>query len=56
MLAEPTAERTTAERTTERAKTPLLLVPALVEQMLARRQALQVVKFRTTCTDCVPNF
>jgi hypothetical protein len=42
--------------TTETAPTPIMLVPALVEQMLARRQELQVVKFRTTCTDCVPNF
>lgn len=34
---------------------PVLLTPTLIEKMLARRQALQVVKFRTTCTDCVPN-
>jgi hypothetical protein len=36
--------------------TPLLLTPALVTKMLARRQAVQVVKFRTTCTDCLPNY
>jgi hypothetical protein len=35
---------------------PVMLLPTLVEQMLARRQENQVVKFRTTCTDCVPNF
>jgi hypothetical protein len=35
---------------------PVLLTPALVEEMIARRQAVQVIKFRTTCTDCLPNF
>lgn len=35
---------------------PLLLTPSLVTKMLARRQAVQVVKFRTTCTDCLPNY
>jgi len=28
----------------------------LVEKMLARREAVQVIKFRTTCTDCLPNY
>jgi hypothetical protein len=35
---------------------PVLLTPSLVEKMLARRQSVQVVKFRTTCTDCLPNY
>ncbi|MFV2025348.1 hypothetical protein ACFHWV_12065 [Micromonospora sp. LOL_028] len=35
---------------------PTLLTPSRVEKMLARRQAVQVVKFRTTCTDCLPNY
>lgn len=35
---------------------PVLLTPTLVEKMLARRQSVQVVKFRTTCTDCLPNY
>lgn len=35
---------------------PVLLTPSLVTKMLARRQAVQVVKFRTTCTDCLPNY
>jgi hypothetical protein len=35
---------------------PVLLTPALVEEMIARRQTVQVIKFRTTCTDCLPNF
>jgi hypothetical protein len=41
---------------TERVATPVLLTPALVEKMLVRRQAVQVAKFRTTCTDCLPNY
>ena len=34
---------------------PVLLSPTFVERMLAKRRAYQVVKFRTTCSDCVPN-
>lgn len=47
-----------AERTvvTKRTATPVILTPSAVEKMLAERQAVQVVKFRTTCTDCLPNF
>lgn len=41
---------------TDTALAPVLLTPALVEKMLAGRQAVQVMKFRTTCTDCVPNY
>jgi hypothetical protein len=41
---------------TEVQVTPILLTPAYVERMISRRQAVQVAKFRTTCTDCVPNF
>jgi hypothetical protein len=40
---------------TKAAPAPILLSPSRVEKMIARRQAVQVVKFRTTCTDCVPN-
>lgn len=35
---------------------PVLLTPTLIEKMLARRDAVQVIKFRTTCTDCLPNY
>ncbi|MEU9135270.1 hypothetical protein AB0D33_04725 [Streptomyces sp. NPDC048404] len=35
---------------------PVMLLPRLVERMIADRQAAHIVKFRTTCTDCVPNF
>jgi hypothetical protein len=41
---------------TETVVAPVLLTPMLVEKMLARREAVQVMKFRTTCTDCVPNY
>lgn len=40
----------------ETTATPVLLTPSLVEKMLARRQSVQVAKFRTTCTDCLPNY
>jgi hypothetical protein len=35
---------------------PIMLTPRVVEAMIAQRQAVQVVKFRTTCTDCLPNY
>jgi hypothetical protein len=38
------------------AVTPVLLAPKLIEKMIARRQQVQVLKFRTTCTDCLPNY
>jgi len=41
---------------TDTAIAPVLLTPALVEKMLTSRQAVQVIKFRTTCTDCLPNY
>jgi hypothetical protein len=41
---------------TDTSVAPVLLTPTLVEQMLARREAVQVMKFRTTCTDCLPNY
>ncbi|WP_214106904.1 hypothetical protein [Acrocarpospora catenulata] len=42
--------------TVQTVKTPIMTTPEFVEKMLAARQAVQVVKFRTTCTDCVPNY
>jgi hypothetical protein len=39
----------------ETTATPVLLTPTLVEKMLAKRAAVQAIKFRTTCTDCLPN-
>lgn len=34
---------------------PIMLAPEAIETMIAERRAFQVAKFRTTCTDCVPN-
>ncbi|MBV8995995.1 MAG: hypothetical protein JO287_20355 [Pseudonocardiales bacterium] len=34
----------------------LALTPARVQQMIDARQDFQLAKFRTTCTDCVPNY
>jgi hypothetical protein len=48
------ADQTVVQKDTTLA--PVLLTPALVEKMVARRQAVQVIKFRTTCTDCLPNY
>jgi len=47
------AHRTVIKNATTAA--PVMLTPTLVEKMLAKRQSVQVIKFRTTCTDCVPN-
>src|SRR3954466_9830261 len=47
-------EKTLVKR--EAAVAPALLTPSLVEKMLTERQQVQVVKFRTTCTDCMPNY
>ena len=43
------------ESETTEVTTPLLLLPELIEKMIAERESFQVAKFRTTCTDCVPN-
>lgn len=40
---------------TTRADAPFLLTPGAVADMLNERAELQVMKFRTTCSDCVPN-
>jgi len=34
---------------------PAVLIPSEIEKMLIQRQEAQLAKFRTTCTDCVPN-
>jgi hypothetical protein len=47
--------RVEAQVKTQAPTTPILLTPNAVERMIARRQSAQIVRFRTTCTDCVPN-
>ncbi|MEV4099778.1 hypothetical protein AB0J42_05910 [Nonomuraea sp. NPDC049649] len=44
------------ENTKTAVRTPIMTTPEFVEKMLAARQEVQVMKFRTTCTDCVPNY
>jgi hypothetical protein len=53
MRVEAVIENKSVELKTQVA--PILLTPNTVERMIARRQAQQIVRFRTTCTDCVPN-
>ncbi|MEU4084345.1 hypothetical protein [Streptomyces aureus] len=48
--------KTPAEVTSVSTPAPVMLLPRLVERMITERQAAHIVKFRTTCTDCVPNF
>jgi hypothetical protein len=40
----------------ERTVPDIMVLPKAVERMISARQEFQVMKFRTTCTDCVPNF
>jgi hypothetical protein len=54
MRVENVVERS-AKSSVEARIAPIMLTPTSVEKMLARRMAVQVVRFRTTCTDCVPN-
>lgn len=35
--------------------TPVVLTPTRVLEMMRARDEYQVVKFRSTCSDCVPN-
>jgi len=39
----------------EEIKTPVILTPTRIETMIGDRRKYQVVKFRSTCSDCVPN-
>jgi|GEM_PF-923981 len=49
------ADATTTRTTTENVRTSVFLTSARITSMLRERRAFQVVKFRTNCTDCVPN-
>ena len=39
----------------EPSSAPAILTPDSIVPMLLERRKFQVMKFRTTCTDCVPN-
>jgi hypothetical protein len=41
--------------TTPVVKPSVFLTPERVAKMLAERRSFQIVKFRTNCSDCVPN-
>lgn len=50
------AERVeSATRTQTAVRTSVFLTPERVARMLQERRTFQVVKFRTNCSDCVPN-
>ncbi|MEV7075154.1 hypothetical protein ACIQJT_32000 [Streptomyces sp. NPDC091972] len=51
-----TAPQPAPKTTTTSTPAPVMLLPRLIERMITDRQAVHVSKFRTTCTDCVPNF
>jgi hypothetical protein len=51
-----TAPLPTPKTTTTSTPAPVMLLPRLVERMITDRQSVHIAKFRTTCTDCVPNF
>ena len=36
-------------------RTTVFLTPDRVSKMLQERRSFQIVKFRTNCSDCVPN-
>lgn len=51
---------TTIAQSSAKVTTPVLtpsvfLTPDRVEKMLSERRSFQIVKFRTNCSDCVPN-
>ena len=52
MISAPQISRVDQRTTTA----PAVLVPSAIEKMLTQRQEVQLAKFRTTCTDCVPNY
>ena len=55
-MSVPTPTRTDTVRQAEGLTAPVVLLPSAIDRMLVERQKVQIAKFRTTCTDCVPNF
>lgn len=49
------AQQSSAKTTTPVVKPSVFLTPERVAKMLQARRSFQLVKFRTNCTDCVPN-
>jgi len=40
---------------TQTVQTTVFLTPERIAKMLQERRSFQIVKFRTNCSDCVPN-
>lgn len=51
----PLVAQSSAKTTTPVVKPTVFLTPDRVAKMLQRRRSFQIVKFRTNCSDCVPN-
>jgi hypothetical protein len=49
------AQHISAQVMTPVVKPSVFLTPERVAKMLADRRSFQIVKFRTNCSDCVPN-
>jgi hypothetical protein len=54
-MASLAAEKISTPVTTQTVAPSVFLTPERVTKMLAERRAFQIVKFRTNCSDCVPN-
>jgi len=51
----PTVVTQPSKVTTPVVKPSVFLTPDRVAKMLSERRSFQIVKFRTNCSDCVPN-
>lgn len=51
-----TLEKVEVRKSEKVAVAPLLLTPTSILKMVEGRQKFQVMKFRTTCADCLPNY
>lgn len=51
----PTVTAQQSQVKTTVVKPDVFLTPERVAKMLADRRSFQIVKFRTNCSDCVPN-
>ena len=49
------AEKSSAPVAVQTVGTTVFLTPERVSKMLQERRSFQIVKFRTNCSDCVPN-
>ena len=52
----PDYELRAAKQRPASSRVPVLLTPSRIQQMIADRRQLQVIKFRTTCSDVAPSY